>query len=285
MEPEVTAECNMSASTLIAAAVSTMKRNRDDMVVIGICGPQGAGKSTATQAAARILSGQGLKVATLAIDDLYLPKAGRRDLARSIHPLFETRGPPGTHDAVLGLEIIHRLRSGSDVSIPTFDKLADDRLPCSGWTHISVPVDVLLFEGWCVGARAQPIADLAIPINELEKEEDPDLVWRQHVNAELAGAYARLFAEIDLLCLLRAPSFDIIYQWRAEQERAAFLRAGWSRASEAMDEPALRRFISHYERLTRHIDETMPTRADLTLDLNVRREVCGVHRAGSPVSR
>ena len=51
-------------------------------------------------------------------------------------------------------------------------------------------------------------------------------------------------------------------------------------ASRVMDDAAIARFIAHYERVTRHILEEMPPRADhLAMDANCaideRRQACG----------
>src|SRR5208282_484925 len=80
------------------------------------------------------------------------------------------------------------------------------------------PADVVLFEGWCVGARAEPDAGLVEPVNELERSADPDGRWRGYVNAQLEGPYRALFAPLELLIMLRAPRFEQVYAWRAQQE-------------------------------------------------------------------
>jgi D-glycerate 3-kinase len=130
------------------------------------------------------------------------------------------------------------------------------------------PVDVVLFEGWCVGARPQPAAALTRPVNALERDADPDGRWRTFVNTALAGAYAPLFARIDRLVLLQAPGFEVVAGWRAEQE--AKLRA---RTGRGMDEAEIARFVAHYERLTRWILQEMPPRADLVFPLRADRSL------------
>ena len=45
--------------------------------------------------------------------------------------------------------------------------------------------NIVIFEGWCVGATAQKNKDLIIPINKLEKHKDNKRIWRQKVNSEL----------------------------------------------------------------------------------------------------
>ena len=57
------------------------------------------------------------------------------------------------------------------VSIPVFDKSEDDRAQKSKWQKLQKP-DIVIFEGWCVGARPQKNKDLILPINSLEKDVD-----------------------------------------------------------------------------------------------------------------
>lgn len=240
---------------------------------VGVCGAQGSGKSTLTAVVRRLLEDRGLKVALFSLDDLYLTRAERQALAREIHPLLATRGVPGTHDVALGEVLFDALRGSGEVALPCFDKATDDRRPFSAWPWIEGPVDVILFEGWCVGARPQAAADLVAPVNALEREQDPDGAWRSYVNGSLAGPYLRLFDRLDSLVLLQAPSFDVVLDWRLEQERKLrdrLAREGGD-ASSVMTDAEVELFIRHYERLTRHILSEMPARADLVVRLDAQR--------------
>ena len=105
--------------------------------------------------------------------------------------------------------------------LPRFDKSADDRAPREAWPLAPEATQVLLLEGWCVGARPQP--DVPHPVNALEAQEDPSGLWRRHANAALAGEYQHLFARIGLLVLLAAPGWEVVARWREQQE--AELRA------------------------------------------------------------
>ncbi|MXO66148.1 kinase [Altericroceibacterium endophyticum] len=232
--------------------------------VISINGGQGTGKSTLCRFLEALLNDRGINAVTLGLDDLYLPKTDRQILARKIHPLFATRGVPGTHDTDLGLALIAALREGADVSLPIFDKSEDDRSAATRRTE--APADIILFEGWCVGAQPQPDHALDTPINQLEEEEDPDAVWRRHVNDALAGPYARLFAEIDHLIMLKVEDFSAVFANRKMQE--AKLAASQPFAPAVMDDAKLRRFVAHYERLTRWMLQDLPPRADLLLEID-----------------
>jgi D-glycerate 3-kinase len=240
---------------------------------IGVCGTQASGKSTLVAVVARLLERRGLSVAILSIDDLYLTRPERETLAARVHPLFVTRGPPGTHDVALGLEVLDSLRRPGLTALPRFDKAQDTRKPREAWDVVEGPVDVVLFEGWCVGARPQSSADLQAPVNALERDLDPDGVWRRYANDALAGPYQTLFGRLDQLVLLAAPSFDVVLAWRMEQERK--LRERLARdggdLTRSLSDEAVANFIAHYERLTRHILTEMPGRADAVVPLDAQR--------------
>lgn len=230
--------------------------------IIGLCGAQGSGKSTIAAATARILDARGTTAAVLSLDDLYLPRAKRARLATEVHPLLITRGPPGTHDVGLGHDVLAALARPGRVALPGFDKAADNRRPRSEWREVAGAVDIVLFEGWCVGARPQPPESLREPVNALEREEDADGRWRTFVNVALAGAYRPLFGVLDRLVLLQAPGFEVVAAWRAEQEQKLRARTGKGLAPHQ-----IARFVAHYERLTRWILEEMPGRADRVFPL------------------
>jgi D-glycerate 3-kinase len=244
----------------LARRAEALRRARGRTVVLGLCGAQGSGKSTIAAATVRLLQGRRLSAVTLSLDDVYLTAAARRGLAARVHPLLATRGPPGTHDVALATQVLEALSAPGEVAIPSFDKIADERRAPSEWPRVRAPVDVVIFEGWCLGARPQAAADLVPPRNALEAEADADGRWRRYVNDQLAGPYQELFARLDELVLLQAPSFDVVLGWRIEQERRLAGDGGMSEAEVA-------RFVQHYERLTRWILQEMPARADLTIPL------------------
>lgn len=239
-------------------------------LVIGLCGAQGSGKSTVSAGLADRLRAQGLAVALLSIDDIYLSREEREALA-SVHPLLRTRGVPGTHDVALGLRSIEACgRSGASL-LPRFSKRNDTREPESAWARIEGPVDIVLFEGWCVGAVPQAPMALVEPVNALERIEDPDCRWRRHVNDHLGDAYQRLFDRIDRLILLAAPSFDCVSGWRKEQEHKLRASLPSEDLGETLCDAEIERFVQHYQRITQHILAEMPGRADVTIRLDEER--------------
>jgi D-glycerate 3-kinase len=242
------------------------ERGSPGPLVVGLCGAQGSGKSTVSAA----LVARFERAVTFSLDDLYLGRAARLDLARRIHPLLATRGVPGTHDPMLGVEVLGALKRGQCVALPRFDKAQDDRVPCDSWPIVEPGCELIIFEGWCVGARPQAAKDLVEPINRLEAEEDPDGRWRRFVNEALGGPYQQLFGCIDMLVLMAAPDWETILGWRIQQEHE--LRAANPDGAGVMDDDEVARFVRHYERLTRHILAEMPERADLVLRLNESRD-------------
>ena len=235
--------------------------------IIGINGSQGSGKSTlADYLCTTIAEQHDIRTVALSLDDFYLSKAERLQLAKDIHPLLATRGVPGTHDVDLAIATINGLvEAESDTLITRFDKSTDDRLAPEYCEIIQGPVGLIVLEGWCMGVCAQETSALAIAINELEALEDADAVWRTYVNTTLAGDYQRLFGLTDTLLMLRAPSFDTIFKWRLEQERKM--------AKPLMNDAEILRFIQHYQRITEHCLEEMPSRVDYLYQLDSDRQV------------
>lgn len=212
-----------------AAVVRALGRPGRRPLVVGIAGAQGSGKSTVAAALVAGVIAEGLAAATLSIDDLYLSRADRVELARQVHLLFATRGVPGTHDLPLAARTLATIDAGLPVRLPRFDKAVDDRAPEAEWPRIDRALDLLVIEGWCVGAVAQGTAALAEPVNALERDEDPTGRWRCHADAALARDYPALFGRVDLLVLLAAPDFAVVRDWRREQEAACALASGAAR--------------------------------------------------------
>ncbi len=258
--------------------------------VIGINGGQGSGKSTLCQALALVYRKVlGWNTVVLSIDDLYLTHSERSQLALNIHPLLTTRGVPGTHDVALGMLLTRQLRKlneGERLMIPVFDKIQDDRLPDNYWHKVTGPVDLILFEGWCVSCLPVAEEDLQEPVNSLEASDDSDGQWRRWVNQQLVGSYAEWFAQIDRLLMLKVPDMKAVHQWRREQEdsnrkQSAALSQNKISLSKTTDrslsEAGLIHFIQHYQRLTENALRELPEHADLVLELDTQHQVAAIH--------
>ena len=253
---------------LVADALAAARTLHVRTPVFAISGLQGSGKSTLALQIAVLGEAEGLRVAVLSLDDLYLTRNQRERLAHAVHPLLVTRGPPGTHDVALGCRVLDALTAGEPVALPRFDKLADDRVTCDAWTRIPDRVDLVLFEGWCLGATAQDEAMLATPLNALERDEDAEGRWRRHCNDALRRDYPALWSRIDALWFLQPPGFDIVRTWRWQQEQAMVAREP---GRHGMDRAQLDRFIQHYERTSRHLLATLPATADRVVGLDEDR--------------
>ena len=249
----------------LAYQIQSWRKKTTTPLVVGINGAQGTGKSTLCRVLAKALEYEhDLSCAVISIDDIYLTRSERYQLAENVHPLLRTRGVPGTHNVEMGIKLINALKNGEKPAIPVFDKSIDDRAPADEWITPDHTVDVILFEGWCVGAIAQQNQALATPINTLEETEDKDGLWRKFANQQLRESYTELFSLMDRLVMLKAPDFESIYEWRKTQEDKLRQR---SNGSNIMNAEEIARFIMHYERLSRWMFKEMPARADYLLEL------------------
>jgi len=233
---------------------------------IAVVGAQGSGKTTLARAAAARFGAM-----QISIDDVYLTRAAREAMAREVHPLFVTRGPPGTHDLSMLAALMERLseaRPGALTPLPDFDKRGDDRVPPERWRAFAGRPSAILIDAWCLGALPQTEADLAEPINALERDRDADGAWRRAVNGFVGGAYADFAAELDAVLFLKAPGFDVVLDWRCQQE--ADLLGVASEHLPASERTRLAGFIQYFERVTRRM-LTGGVRTDVTVSLDRNR--------------
>ena len=247
------------------AALLVEDWQRRQVACVGIGGGQGAGKSTLAALLLRAGDLLGHRVLALGLDDFYLTRAERGQLAATVHPLFATRGPPGTHDVARLLEVVRALKGGgtTPVAVPRFDKGADDR---AGQVMAQGPVDTIVVEGWCIGAPASERGEPNAPINAVERDEDADGRWRRHIDEALAGSYAALHQEFDELIFLAVPDLEAVMRWRTEQEQER-------PPAQRMAAEDLARFIAHYERITRRMIARLPSRAEVVVALNASHRV------------
>lgn len=254
--------------TLVDGALQAAMRIDAATRIFAITGLQGSGKSTLAAQICGAAEATGLRAITLSIDDFYLTRQQRGQLAEHEHPLLATRGPPGTHDLPLALETLDALRDGRACALPRFDKLADDRLPSSRWQRIADELDLVVFEGWFLKTPAEDEARLTASLNALERDEDADGHWRRYCNDALTRDYPALWRRIDRLWFLQGPGFEVVSDWRWQQEQA--LRAT-DPSRKGMSREQLDRFIQHYERVSRQALRCLPGIADRTLPLDAQR--------------
>ena len=246
-------------------------------LVVGINGCQGSGKTTLADYLCTCLQNRGLKAVAISIDDFYLTRKQRQQLATDVHPLLSTRGVPGTHDLELALDTLQQLSQNSgDVKIPKFNKAQDERLPEELWSRVETPLDIIILEGWCVGITAEAEESLLEPMNQLELVQDPNAEWRSYINQQLVTNYPELWQLIDRLIMLQAPSFSCVYNWRLEQEQKLAARSDLTDSSSnnhIMAAEEIKQFIQHYERLTRHSLKYLPQNCQHLFQLTNKRQV------------
>lgn len=280
----------------LAQRIAAHHQQLNRPLLVGVNGAQGTGKSTLALFLQALLQQQfNLPCARFSLDDIYLTKAERLDLAQRVHPLFKTRGVPGTHDLTLGADTVAALQQaapGQVTPIPAFDKAQDDRVAPAQWPVFEGPAAVVIVEGWCVGAQPLPEATLEPPINELERLEDANGQWRGYMNQQLRGAYHTFFESLDYLVMLKAPSMDCVLEWRTlqEQKLAARLGVPYNGASEPgkteavpsglMNRAQIERFVQHYERLTRHMLAHLPSQANDVFYMNADHQITEVSTHG-----
>ncbi|PNH46704.1 hypothetical protein VD0004_g1418 [Verticillium dahliae] len=214
--------------------------------LIGLNGVQGVGKTTLVRSLADALAAEAHPALVLSIDDLYLPHAAQRALAAA-HPdnaLLQQRGEPGTHDIPLARAFLADVLARRPTRVPAYDKAAfngkGDRAPEDTWIAInsqapgpggtpaspspspspSPRIDVVIVEGWCVGFRALPDAEVEArwrgPSRTLAKHKLEHLLF---VNDRLRE-YDAITDLLDVFVHIDAEDTSYAYDWRAQQEVA-----------------------------------------------------------------
>ena len=234
-----------------------------------IAGSQGSGKSTLTTVLKLVLEKfYKKKVMLLSIDDYYLSKNKRLKLSKKIHPLLITRGVPGTHNiAALRKDIINFQKKKFPIVAPLFNKLKDD---ISSKKKIIKKAEILLLEGWCCGSTPINREYLFNNINHLESTLDKNKLWRQYYNSQLQKDYKKVFSLFDQQIYIQAPSFTYILKWRYAQEKSNALK---SKDEKFMKKTDLRKFIQHYEKLTKWMIKTMPAKADMLIKIDKNQKI------------
>jgi D-glycerate 3-kinase len=230
-------------ATLIYDIIQDVRARRPDRpALVGVAGAQGSGKTTVCKL---LEAANRPRFAYFSLDDVYWPKNQREQLAKRAHPLFITRGPPATHDISLARHTIAELNQAatdSETPLPRFDKATDDPAPRGDWPVYHGRPEAILVDGWCLGALAPKPSK---PHNAVERI-DSSGVWRETQDDFLNHVYGVLFKQFDAIVYLRPPSWEIVFQWRLQQEAQLL-----GRALTDEERAKLERFVLHYERVTR----------------------------------
>ena len=254
-------------SQYITPIITNINTSKNSKFIIA--GSQGAGKSTLTKifklALEKIFK---KKVMLLSIDDYYSSKKQRLELSKKIHPLLITRGVPGTHNIeVLKKDVISFQKKKFPIITPTFNKLKDDN---SNKKKIIKNAEILLLEGWCCGSPPINKKYLFKNINSLEAILDKNKRWRQYYNSQLKKDYKNVFSLFDQQIYIQAPSFTYILKWRSAQEKNNAIK---SKHKKFMKENDLKKFVDHYEKLTKWMMKTMPAKADMLIKIDKNQKI------------
>ena len=238
------------AQTHVSNWVKAECEKSDGPPVLMLSGGQGIGKTTIMK---HLTDAQRMNIAVLGLDDFYLSASERSELAKSVHPLFETRGPPGTHHVDRLSDTIDQLMNADSSTAtvwPRFDKRSDDVADENNWHRFKGRPDAIIVEGWLIGVASDASAPNQPPINAVETQ-DSDGVWREYQEDALATSYAQLWDKAASFFHLDAPDFGAVLAWRLQQEEETqgvergelpFERQEWVKS-----------FILYYERLTRRM--------------------------------
>jgi len=243
---------------------------------VGLAGGQGTGKTTISSIIKIILEKYfKLKVFKISIDDFYKTRKERIALSKKVHPMLLTRGVPGTHDINMMLDFFKKSKAKKfkSMKLPNFNKAIDDRSRKNKWNTINKRPDVIIFEGWCVGARAETNKTLKKSINSMEKANDNKLVWRKYVNKQLKTKYKKLYSQLNCMIYLKAKNFSLLQKWRLKQEHKLWLKTKKKGGHKIMSKGDVINFMQTYQRITQNMFKNMPKYASIILNLNSNHQI------------
>ncbi|MEH2080028.1 MAG: glycerate kinase [Nostoc sp.] len=209
-------------------------------LIQGILGGQGTGKTTMSKVLILILDHLGYRTVSLSLDDLYKTYSDRLLLTQQ-DPRLIWRGPPGTHDIDLGLNILDQIRQlQSPVMLPRFDKSAYRGAGDRTTPEMVTGVDILLFEGWFVGVR--PINPALFETASPPILTDEDRAFARDINRRLYD-YLPLWERLDSLIVLYPTDYRCSLEWRkqAEQQMIAAGKSG-------MSDTEIEQFVNYFWR-------------------------------------
>ena len=249
-------------------------KEKGKTLFLGLSGGQGSGKTTTT-AILKIILNKFFKrnVYITSIDHFYKTFHERNMLSKQVHSLLKTRGVPGTHDIDLVKNFLNNIKKNKfkKLKIPKFDKSTDDRLNYKYWSRINKKPEIVLFEGWCVGAKPQSSNLIKKPINILEAKEDKNLIWRKYVNEKLKKKYKKVFSMIDHFLFMKVPNFDMVFKWRLLQEQKLKERSNLSK--KIMTHNQIKRFIMFYQRITLQMIKDLSKSASIIIFLKKNHDI------------
>ena len=252
------------------------KANKKKPYFVGLAGGQGTGKTTTSSLIKIILSKYfKLNVFRISIDDFYKTRKERISLSKRVHPMLLTRGVPGTHDINMMLNFFKKSKSKKfkRLKLPTFNKAVDDRFSKKHWYDLKKKPDVIIFEGWCVGAKSEKNDTLKKTINSMEKTKDQKQIWRKYVNDQLKTKYRKLYSQLNCLIYLKAKDFSLLQKWRLKQERKLWIKSKKSSNTKIMSKQDVLSFMQTYQRVTQNMFRYMPKYASIIINLNSNHQI------------
>jgi len=250
--------------------------NKKKPYFVGLAGGQGTGKTTTSSLLKIILiKFFKLKVFRISIDDFYKTRKERGNLSKRVHPMLMTRGVPGTHDINMMLSFFKKVKSRKfkSLKLPTFNKAIDDRFNKKYWYNLKDKPDVIIFEGWCVGAKSEKNNTLKKTINSMEKFKDQKKIWRKYVNHQLKFRYKKLYSQLNCLIYLKAKNFSLLKKWRLKQERKLWLNSKRKSNLKIMSKGDVLNFMQTYQRITQNMFRHVPKYASIILNLNTNHQI------------
>ena len=259
----------------LALQLIAWRKIQTQPLIQGFLGGQGTGKTTLTTMLSLILEHQGYRTVSLSIDDLYKTYADRQQL--QIHdPRVDRRGPPGTHDLDLGVQVLTALKQGqTPVELPRFDKSAWQGAGDRTTPETITGADIVLFEGWLVGVR--PIAPTTFDTAPPPILTAADRTFARDMNDRLK-AYAPLWDLLDRLIVLYIPDYRLSLQWRKQAEHDLI-----AQGKPGMTDAAIAEFVTYFWRslhpdlfITPLIQQ--PQTVDLVIEINADHLPAKIYR-------
>jgi len=228
----------------LAILLATKREKLGRPLIQGILGVQGTGKTTLAQILIFILAKIGCNAISVSLDDLYKTYGDRQQLKQQ-DPRLIWRGPPGTHDVELGIQLLDKCRQFSPsnspqqlIEIPRFDKSlfagAGDRTTPEFVSNL----DLVFFEGWCVGVPPidSGVFDFAPPpiITEADRK------FARDINEKLQD-YLPLWQQLDSLIVLYPKDYRVSKKWRLQAEKESI-----AKGNSGMTDEEVERFVEYF---------------------------------------
>ncbi|MGK7890914.1 MAG: glycerate kinase, partial [Leptolyngbyaceae cyanobacterium] len=222
--------------------LDTAQRTLGRPLIQGVLGGQGTGKTTLGTVLSLILVQLGQRVCALSIDDIYKTYGDRCVLKKS-DPRLLWRGPPGTHDVALGVEVLRGIKSVDPetvLEVPRFDKSAYQGAGDRTTPEQVQGITIVLFDGWFVGVR--PVEPGVFDHAPAPIVTDSDRAFARDCNQRLQS-YLPLWDELDRLMVLYPTRYQLSQQWRREAEQA--MKAS---GQDGMSDAEIEQFVTYFWR-------------------------------------